>query len=290
MQKDEFERIAHLFFHFFETSIPSYCDLDDGVRRKGVLGIASIKVQKETGRTESVGVFDKKTEQRYFTFLAEHFPGELVVSEETEHTWPPSGDFWIIDPCDGTHNMLSGDLPFGTMVARVQNGVVTFSAIFLPAHANMKSGCFIAGRGHGAWEWSPNGNRRITVSQNDSLEKSLLCFEGPSGSVYSSPLFLYLVNRIEFSNKLSASCWAGVLTASGGNHPRGCDAIVTFRGRPWDNLPISLPVEEGGGKVTDHDGNPMTLENHSDLVMSNGRIHGPILAAIRAYNKVGLGI
>lgn len=283
MQRDEFERIAELFFHFFKTSIPAYSDLD--FRRR--LGAVSIK---EHG--ELVGELDKEIEQCYFRFFAEYFPNDVIVSEETEHVWPPSGDFWIIDPCDGTHNFLSGSSLFGTMAARVQRGVVTFSAIFLPAKKfGMESGCYIAGRNHGSWEWRRDKNhQRLRVTRIELLQESFLLFEGPSRCVDDSSLARHFKNQIQFYQKPSASSWAGVLAASGGNYPRGFDGIVTFGNSPWDMLPISLLVEEAGGKVTDHKGNPMTLDNCSDLVMSNGVIHDQILAIFRAAQKADSGI
>lgn len=42
-----------------------------------------------------------------------------------------------------------------------------------------------------------------------------------------------------------------------------------------------LMVEEAGGKVTDWDGNPLSLKNCSNLVFYNGHLHNQILALNR---------
>ncbi|MBI4262485.1 inositol monophosphatase family protein [Candidatus Uhrbacteria bacterium] len=274
MRRQDFEQLGDLFSTFFNTSI-----LD--TIREGQYGVHAVK-HHDFG-DELVGELDKKLEQRYFTFFDEHFPNDHVVSEETKHEWPPPHDkFWIIDPCDGTHNMLSGNPCFGTVAARVENGIVAFCAIFLPHDRTFgESGCYIAGRDCGSWRWNSNGdNHRLHVSETHSLEKSFLLIEGPSKRVLASSCARLLMQRARFFRKISATSWSGVLVASGGEYPSGCSGLICFESSPWDTLPVALLIREAGGTISDFQGAPLTVRNYANLVMSNGQIHDQILSEI----------
>ena len=49
----------------------------------------------------------------------------------------------------------------------------------------------------------------------------------------------------------------------------------------WDMSAAILMVMEAGGRVTFLDGRPITLEHRFDVLVSNGRLHQPMLAIIR---------
>jgi len=60
--------------------------------------------------------------------LARLMPGVPVLSEERPIA-PPDGAFWIVDPLDGTHNLMAG-LPFnGVCAALFEGGVAVLSAV-----------------------------------------------------------------------------------------------------------------------------------------------------------------
>jgi len=65
------------------------------------------------------------------------------------------------------------------------------------------------------------------------------------------------------------------------------DAAVTPVGKLWDHAPISLIVEEAGGRVTDFDGAVRPTEG--PLVASNRVLHDEILATLRGSGDAQRG-
>lgn len=236
------------------------------------------KMRAKNGGGELVGELDLVLDAQIAGFLRQNFPGVPIISEEGGHTWPPEArEFFVVDPCDGTH--LAGiEVPaFGSMVALVKNSDVVLSAIYLPFHPN---GLYLAVRGGGAWQFMPNGSpRRLQVSGKENLEEAYVLLDGPTHEKFSpenefTPAVIWNTKR----KKELSSCWSGTRVASGSFLPISVEALISTGSKPCDNLPIALLVEEAGGKVTDHFGNPWSLENCSSLVFSNGCLHEKILA------------
>jgi myo-inositol-1(or 4)-monophosphatase len=61
------------------------------------------------------------------------------------------------------------------------------------------------------------------------------------------------------------------------------DAYLHHRAFPWDFCAGTIIVQEAGGKVTDHKGNPLdwTRKDNMFLLASNSLLHDQILAIIR---------
>lgn len=238
---------------------------------------------REKSEGELVGTLDIEIERVFFKFLLEHFPDIPIISEEAGGLWPPGrGAILLLDPLDGTHNSLAGIPLFGSMLALIRDQKAVFSAIFLPFEQILgRSGLYVAGRGWGAWEWNSSSPRRLAVSQETKLKKSFLLLEGSSKALMRSPSIQDLIQRTARC-RLNLSCaYTMTRLASGGLlYPRGVDLALTFGDKPWDTLPGCLLVEEAGGKVTDFEGNPWSIENCSDLIISNGLLHEEALALL----------
>ena len=73
---------------------------------------------------------------------------------------------WIVDPIDGTHNLVRGIPVFGTLLAVEEEGLVV-AAISAPAMARR----WWAVRGEGAVARDHLGERPIHVSTIDRLER-----------------------------------------------------------------------------------------------------------------------
>lgn len=231
-----------------------------------------------------VGKLDKRIEGRILAFLQECFPTHDIVSEEATPQWPPrTKNFWVVDPVDGTSNH-SWEMPnFGTMLALVQDGILSASVVFLPEqHLLGVGGIYVAVRGRGSWRMKRSQDGVVAIepihvsTQNDFL-KAHVFFEGSSRKVMKSSLASRAMQVARRSRLGFSSCWAGTRVAAGGNLPVEADALISVDNKPWDNLALCLLIEEAGGKVTDFNGKPWSLENCSRLVFSNGFLHDQIV-------------
>lgn len=230
---------------------------------------------------ELVGELDKQADQLYRSFLEKKFPGLAILSEEGS-TDIENKSGWILDEFDGTHNILAGFFSCGTMCALIENGEVILSAVFvLPHEFLLESGVYIAAKGEGAWRWKFSGPTRLRVSAQKNLKDAFLAYEGPTKKVLSSKLAEATKWGSRRHRSGMSSCTSGILVASSGIYPAGFDALISCGATLWDTVPLVLPVVEAGGRVTGFDGKPWSLENSSNLVFSNGHIHGQILDLLK---------
>ncbi len=230
-------------------------------------------------RGELVSTVDSCLEEWIFSFLKMHFSQYPIVSEERAHTWPPRAeDFWIVDPLDGTANLLMGLTTFGVMITLVKQNQPIFACFFLPAQEGLtRDGIYVAGKGCKAWQWRRTEWVRTSVSHNADIESSLMLSEGPTEKLLASALIHNATQRARRNRKIACSAWSFTRIAAASILPYGADFLITAENKPWDNLPGCLLVEEAGGRVTDFKGRPWSLENYSDLVFSNGLLHEQIL-------------
>ncbi len=60
------------------------------------------------------------------------FPSELIYSEETKDKVNESGNFWSVDPIDGTSNFARSIPHFAVVISWMENGEPTMGAIYNP--------------------------------------------------------------------------------------------------------------------------------------------------------------
>ncbi|MFA6241268.1 MAG: inositol monophosphatase family protein [Candidatus Hydrogenedentales bacterium] len=113
--------------------------------------------------------------------LAQRYPGDCLLSEETEDDPRRSSArrVWIIDPIDGTSYFVAGRPEFGVLVALAVDGWVEESVSFFPKMDILLS----SKRGEGAFV---NG-RRVHVSRLNGAGAKVACKPGPFQSLNTAP-------------------------------------------------------------------------------------------------------
>ena len=115
------------------------------------------------GEIDLVTQADRAAEALVVKMLRRNFPGDDILTEETNRDRTRSDRRWIIDPLDGTTN-YAHRFPFWCVsIAFEFKGQVVLGAIYNP---NLNE-LFTARKGLGAWI---NG-KKIQVSQQRSLKK-----------------------------------------------------------------------------------------------------------------------
>jgi myo-inositol-1(or 4)-monophosphatase len=64
--------------------------------------------------------------------IARTFPEHGVLTEETEHIFPPNDWCWIVDPIDGTTNFTRGLPIWGISLGFLYRGTPVFGFVYLP--------------------------------------------------------------------------------------------------------------------------------------------------------------
>lgn len=188
-----------------------------------------------------VTVADRQAEALITEALVKNDPGAIVVGEEATACNPGLLDrlaqaprAWLIDPLDGTKNFVHGRDDYAVMVAELRSGECVRGWIWQPEHQLAfvgERGAGVTRNGAPVTRSAPQidaGTLRVATSRPNQ--------EGRHGSLTLGP---------------TAWC-CGVdypMLAEG-----RVDAIVYYRGLPWDHAAGSLFVEEVGGVVRHADG------------------------------------
>lgn len=121
----------------------------DAAKRGGDAALAHFmtRVDVRTKEDDSpVSAADLASNDAILRAIAAAYPGDAVLSEETEARPEAGGRRWIVDPIDGTRAFLRGLSHWGVLVAlevdgRVEVGVAHFPAMGITFAAATGGGC-----------------------------------------------------------------------------------------------------------------------------------------------------
>ncbi|MRI84085.1 MAG: inositol monophosphatase [Nitratiruptor sp.] len=218
-------------------------------------------------QVEFKGVIDLVTEydRRIEEFLSQRLAslGLPIVGEESfEGEIPPSAIF--IDPIDGTTNFVH-QIPFCAIsVAIWRDGLPVEGVVYNPITAEM----FYAKRGEGAL---CNGEP-IGVSQTDRLIEALIATGFPYAKIERGSEYHFVLRALERLlpvtrdiRRLGSAALDLCYVAAG-----RFDGFYEIGLKPWDTAAGLLIVQEAGGVVTNHLGEPYRFGDV--IVASNGKI------------------
>ncbi len=213
-------------------------------------------------------------------------------------TWPggPRGRCWVLDPIDGTKGFLRGD-QYAVALALVEEGEVVLGVLGcpnLPLEATRPDGTkgslFVAIKGQGATvrRFDDPSEQRIIVAESADPAKASYCesVEEAHSSHELTARVVALLGVATPAVRVDSQCKYGLIA-------RG-DASIYLRfpragyeEKIWDHAAGSIIVKEAGGEVTDAHGRPLdfsrgrTLHHSAGVVVTNGKLHARVLAAVR---------
>lgn len=192
------------------------------------------------------------------------FPGHSILAEEENIDISNETKFkWIIDPLDGTTNYAHGVPIFCFSIALEVDSEVVLGCAYNPVLNEL----FYAAKGNGAYF---NG-KKINVSKNDCLEKSLLStgfpYDKKSNPDNNFDHFRDISISVRGIRRLGSAVLDLCYTAAG-----FIDGYWELNLNPWDMAAGSLMVKEAGGIVSDFCKKPLNIYNRR-ILASNGLIH-----------------
>ncbi len=195
----------------------------------------NVEHKEKNGSHDLVTEIDVRVENFLREELANLFPEIAFVGEETGGDRTASRK-WLCDPIDGTSYFIRG-VPFcTTMLALIENDIVTFSIIY----DFIGNKLYHATRGKGAF----CDNEPIHVSDRP-LKKSFLSWEIQPTIDADLVMHKRLCKDALFTKMICAG-YEFVLVATGKAEGR---LTINPSGKDYDFAPGSLLVEEAGGKV-----------------------------------------
>lgn len=208
----------------------------------------------EKAEDDLVTVADREAEVMLSEGLAAIDPSLAIVGEEAAYADASvldglSGECWIIDPIDGTHNFAHGHAPFGILLARASGGLTQSGWIY-----DCVSGRFCsAHRGAGAFV---DGEKIASRPTGESPPVAAI-----------SVIFLDPERRKAVAEQISPH-YRTVETprCAAEQYPRlalGQNDVSFFeRTLAWDHAAGTLWLEEAGGAIARPDGSPYRVDEH----------------------------
>ena len=199
------------------------------------------------------------------------FPNHGVIGEEFADHDGNAETRWIIDPIDGTHNLVRGIPVWATLIAVERGGELQAAAISAPAlqrrwHASL---------GGGATARDLLGERRIHVSAIDQLEDAQLVWSGMRS--LDAAGFWPAVSRIArqaWRDRGFGDFWGYMLVAEG-----AAEAMLEIGPTVWDLAAPALIVREAGGRMGDFAGRDSYAGPQS--LASNGLLHDTLVGVLQ---------
>ena len=212
------------------------------------------------GQNDFVTEVDTASEAMIKESLGAEFPSIGFLAEESAEA-QQNGDFWIIDPLDGTTNFIHGYQSIGVSIALMESGRVTLGCVYDP----LRDELFEAGLGAGA---CLNG-RPIRVSGAQRFAASLIGTGFPFSVPEHLEAYLGVFRDVFHGCRDIRRAGAAVLDLSHVAAGR-LDGFWELYLKPWDMAAGALIVREAGGKVSDFFGNDGFLETGTIVAASPG--------------------
>ncbi|HET9671485.1 MAG TPA: inositol monophosphatase family protein, partial [Actinomycetota bacterium] len=217
------------------------------------------EVQQKPDRSP-VTQADLEVETAIREMIADRFPGDAVIGEE--HGAGTGDRVWVVDPIDGTRNFADGVPIWATLLALQLDGRSELGLIEAPALGER----YEAIRGRGA-RW--NGHD-LRVSER-TLDDAFMVYSSVDDWVDRErhDAFMGLAREARRTRGFG-DFWGHMLVARG-----AADFMVEPTLRIWDWAPITVIVEEAGGRVTTFDGDEPT--DGSSILTSNAALHEDVV-------------
>lgn len=227
----------------------------------------------ETKEDESpVTQVDQYVEKEIRKIIQTFHPEHGILGEEYGFENEKSEFVWVIDPIDGTKQFIAGLPVFGTLIALCHKGIPVLGIIEHPALQERWVGL----NGHAT---TLNG-QVISTSSCQVLENALM---SSSNTEPVLPEHLSGYTHIVHQTKwriYGAACYAYACLATG-----KIDLSIDSGGMREVDYCALVPVIEGaGGKITDWDGNPLTMYSGKTVVAAaTHELHEQAIQFLQKY-------
>jgi histidinol-phosphatase len=259
------QEVAYSMAHseFLRTALEAASAAADVVRRYYQ---RNLKIRIKADKSP-VTEADVETEKVIRSTVSARFPDHGFYGEETGTSAMDAEYVWIVDPIDGTKAFIREYPMFSTQIALMHRGRLIVGVSSAPAYGEVAYGEL----GIGAWL----NDAPIAVSGIDTLESAALS-TGNLKTLATGPRWPAVGRMI---GRLSRIRGYGDflhyhLLASG-----RIDAVIESDVNILDVGACAVIVEAAGGRFTDLEGQPMTLDSTSVLA-TNGVLHSAVLAAL----------
>lgn len=205
--------------------------------------------------------------------LEEHFPEIMLIAEEKENqNLTPEKKYWILDPIDGTTNLIHDYKLSAVALGLYEDGEITFGVVYNPFQEEL----YYAAKGEGAFL---NGEP-IHVSTRENLADAVVSFGASpyEKAVYGNKLFdiFHEIFMTCADFRRSGSAELDICHVACGR----IEAYFELYLKPWDYSAGSVILKEAGGVIRPLSGELPYLKN-SDIFACVPQFEEVLLKIIR---------
>ena len=238
----------------------------------------SVSQVEQKGDADYVTQVDKGISARIRVALKDMYPGYGFFSEEEEGAL--SDPCWILDPIDGTTNLLFDYQLSSVSLALYKEGRICFGVVYNP----FTEETFTAWPGEGASyeKLCSDGRvirRKLHVNFHTPRESLVEFGAGSTHKELADENFALVTSVFKEVLDIRRICSSALdlcYIAAG-----RIDGYFEKVLKPWDVAAGSLILAEAGGVITDYDGNPLQFATPTSVVASNGVIQDFLLEKIK---------
>lgn len=215
------------------------------------------KIQSK-GTCDYVTAVDLTISSFLKTRLKELYPDIGFMSEEEENCQYEQ-DRWILDPIDGTTNLVFDYRLSSVSLALLRQKQIVFGIVYNP----FTDETFVAERGKGAYL----NENRLHVSEH-TISESLIEFSAGARRKEDAEESFCLAKEI-FKDCIDVRHICSSALSISYIAAKRIDGFFEKILNPWDYAAASLILQEAGGLITDWKGNPLQFDCPSTVIASN---------------------
>lgn len=204
--------------------------------------------------------------------LYELMPDAGFMCEEEDNVYL-ADKRWILDPIDGTTNLIYGYNMSSVSLALYDNGKIVLGVVYNPFNDE----CYTAEIGKGAYL---NG-KQIHVSSRE-MKDSIIEFGAGStrkqDAHRSFELGKAIFEKCVDIRRICSSALDLCFIAAG-----RIDGYFETKIKPWDYAAGSLILSEAGGVSSTYENEALPFDTPSSIIASNGVIHKELYTIINAH-------
>lgn len=225
------------------------------------------------GAADYVTKVDFAVQEYMRTELKKLTPDVLLLAEEQKNdNLDPAKSYWILDPIDGTTNLIHDYRMSAVSLGLFDNGQIVFGVVYNP----FSEETFHAVQGEGAYL---NG-RPIHVSHREDFGTCIISLGSTPYEKDKADMLFPIFQRVftrtaDFRRSASAAldlCYTAV---------GRIDGYLEFNIKPWDYAAGALIVEEAGGVITDWEGKPLHYLQNANVITATPEIHEQLRACLK---------
>lgn len=199
-----------------------------------------------------VTAFDLEIEHRLREMILARYPAHGILGEEVGAERPDAEFIWVLDPIDGTAPFIAGSPVYGTLIALAHAGHPVLGVIDQAATEDR----WIGARGRPTVHMRGASLSSCRTRACASLADAILTTSNPDFFPERELPALNALRKATAWRIYGACCMAYGLLASGRT-----DVAIDTGFKVHDFAPFVPIIEGAGGRITDWEGRPLTLDS-----------------------------